>query len=265
MFTIEEMEFFQQVRNQTILFIFFGIWSSWQHGKYKWALRAYSVSAIYQEMAIIGSVMYSYDIFKDYTLSATVENSMYMIISWTHLIIVIESLVTSSIQVKLIQKFSQVDHLLSARLKVEIPYTKERRKTFARNFFLLTTIILMKGFVSGYLHYHNKVLVSWYPALYSIWIMCLRTIQIILFAYLMRCRLTVINSELICIQHVFNTHLRTENRRQRASISKIIYHRIKTLKKIYGILYEACELVNKVFGWSLLAITTQCFVDFTFK
>lgn len=261
------MVFFKQIRQLIILFIFFGLWSSWWPGsKYKWILRIFSIYSVHQELMIVTSVIYSYDLFKNHTLSAKVENCMYMIISLTHLVIVIESLVKRDAQVKLIQKFTLVDHLFSTRLKIRIPYKKEKCQTFVRNFTLLSIIILLKSVVSGYLHYHSKILISWYPALFSIWIMCLRTIQVILFVFVMRCRLMLINNELKCIHSAFDMEAKYEDSRQRVFFSKYTaYNRIKILKKIYGELYEVYELVNEIFGWSILAITTQCFVDFTFN
>lgn len=260
-----KMVFFKQVRQLTILFIVFGLWSTWKTKKSKW-ICAYSICSVYQELAIVSTVIYSYDIFNNDTLSATVENCMYLIISLTHLVILIESLVTRDSQVKLIKKFSLVDHLISTKLKVKIPYRKERRETFARNFILLWIIILLKGTISGYLHYLNKIFVSWYPALFSIWIMCLRTIQVTLYVYLLRCRLMLINDELKCIQSEFGEETSNDGNRRRVTFNRYsVYNRIKTLKNIYSQLFDCCELVNKTFGWSLLAIITQCFVDFTFN
>lgn len=259
------MVFFKQVRNLTILFIVFGLWSTWKTKKSKW-IRAYSICSVYQELVIVSAVIYSYDIFNNDTLSATVENWMYLVISLTHLVVLIESLVTHDSQVKLIKKFSIVDHLISTKLKVKIPYRREKCETFARNFIFIWIIISLKGTISGYLHYLNKIFVAWYPALFSIWIMCLRTIQVTLYVYLLRCRLKLINNELKCIQSEFGEETSNDGNTRRVTFTRYsVYNRIKTLKNIYSQLFDCCELVNETFGWSLLAIITQCFVDFTFN
>lgn len=100
--------------------------------------------------------------------------------------------------------------------------------------------------------------------------MRLRCVQVLFFVYLLRSRLIHVNDKVKEILTVQNAHTADGNVMYDAKNIVFIldtanskystYDRLLNLKQIYGELYEICELINVTFGWSLLAVVTQCFV-----
>lgn len=253
------MAFFKQMRLYFVLFICFGLWSTWKNFKYKKILRFFAVSSVQQEFMSFLSVIFNYNIFEDYSLSTTIANWLYIVVSLTHFIIALESLYKAESQVKLIEQFGLVDDLFSQKLGILIPYRQERWAMFKRNVVFMVLVILFKVITTTILHFQDEVFDFWYPALYSTWIMRLRIVQIIFFVCLIRNRLRLINDELKAIQRVLDNKFGCTS----IQIGNDIFKRLLNLKMVYGELYDTCILMNRTFAWSILSIFIQCFVDFT--
>ncbi|XP_055326596.1 gustatory receptor 23a-like [Sitodiplosis mosellana] len=106
--------------------------------------------------------------------------------------------------------------------------------------------------------------------MYSNTLMRLRPIQVLLFVYLLRTRLILINEELKTIHAAAirksNGISQTQSKRRhrnRPSEELSINCRLITLKHIYSALNESFELINEAVGWSMVAFTMQTFVEFT--
>lgn len=106
--------------------------------------------------------------------------------------------------------------------------------------------------------------------------MRLRCVQVLFFVCLMRARLILISDKIKEILDTKNAQTSNTNHFEAAndvrnivfvldtSAAKCtIYDKLLNLKQIYGELYEISETINISFGWSLLAVITQCFIDFT--
>lgn len=267
------MVFFKQMRIYFFFFIFFGLWSTWENLKYKLQIKVCSFFSIALVFVWSLTAYFLNNFYAFNSLSNTVANFMFILIVITHLTIVVESFCQKEAQVKLIQNITLSDQLFNTKLKVIMPYHREKCEIFARGFILILTVLLAKIIIAIYA-WDKKLNFSFmYPAIYSILILRLRSIQILFFVYLLRNRLILINDELKNIQSALNVQF-NEARSSCCIASKIlisskssvkisINDRIMYLKQIYKELYESCELINKAFGWSLLSVTTQAFVDFT--
>lgn len=110
--------------------------------------------------------------------------------------------------------------------------------------------------------------------------MRMRCIQVIVFALLLRFRIDLINGKVEEILMAINQRERGKLLKRRQFVGTgeeetifildtsdarytSTYERLLHIKHIYGELYEACDWINASFGWSLLAIVTQCFIHFT--
>lgn len=252
-------------------FLIFGLWPSWPSSKYKSSLLLYSIFSIFLVFAIFTSAIFVNQVLDDDTLSAAVGYSFILSILSTHLIIVLESMFHRKTQLKLVQKFANVDHLFSTKLQFLISYRNQRVALLIRTSLLLGTLIAVKVGLVFHLYYQARLGIFWYHCFFSIWIMRLRCVQFLLFVYLLRARLILVNDkvkEILNARHQYsgttvNVWQPITNTRNLAfvldnSIPKFsIYDRLLNLKQIYGELYEICELINITFGWSLLAIITQ--------
>lgn len=260
------MAFFKDFRNYLCLFSIFGLWTYWQKSKCTCLFRWNSAYQVFSEISVVSYVLtVTYKAFVNSSLSQNVANWLYVIITLTHMVIASESFIKRKYEALLIEKFDAVDRLFDVKLKIQIPYKRQRRQLFWRFFIVLASIFYLKGALSAFLHYHNEMFISWYPALYSIWIMTLRSIQVVFFVFLVRSRLQLIDSELEKLQTPQDVEMEFGEFGQSEFLRIFVYRRIKNLKQIYAELFEICTLINATFGWSLLAVFVQCFVDFTFN
>lgn len=268
-----KISFFEEMRIFIGIFLLFGLWPTWQTTRYKYVLIVYSIFSISIVFGIFLSAIYINKVLEDNTLSTAVAYSFLLSILATHLIIVLQSLFYRKSQMKLIQKFSNVDRLFSTKLQISMSYQKEKTAMFIRFSSLLFAFVSIKVALMFHLHYSGRLSNFWYHCLFSIWIMRLRCVQVLFFVYLMRARLILISDKVkeILAAKTNNTNqfdIIGDTRNivfvlDTSAAKYSVYDRLLSLKQIYGELYEICELINNQFGWSLLAIITQCFIDFT--
>lgn len=264
------------MRGFIAFFLVFGLWPTWQTTKYKNLLFVYSVFSILLVFGIFFSAIFINKVLEDNTLSTAVAYSFLFSILSTHLIIVLQSLFYRKTQMKLIQKFSYVDRLFNTKLDIFLSYHREKRALLIRFMSLVFIFVAIKIGLITHLHYMNRLNSFWYHCLFSIWIMRLRCVQVLFFVYSLRSRLILVNdkvNEILTARNIQTTnarqlHQNNDNRNvvfvlDTSNAKYSTYDRLLNLKQIYGELYEICELINITFGWSLLAIITQCFIDFT--
>lgn len=254
------MTFFKQISNYIVFFIIFGLWTTWRNSKYFWLLQIYSCTLIIAAFVLNFASVLMDEFSESLSLSSTISTLSLITILLTHLVIVIETPCKSIAQVLLIEKFTNVDRTFHTGLSVSIPYRKEMRKLFSHTFLLISVVFITTTTIwanSIYLHQTNNFM---YSCMYSSCIMRLRLIQVLFFVYLVRSRLIWINRELIDIRNVSDTN-QFDN--ENVDDKLTVYGRLIHFKQVYGELYEICQLINTIFGWSLLALFIQSFSDFT--
>lgn len=265
------------MRNYIVLFILFGLWSTWwQNSEFKIQIRVCSLLSILLVFCGFSSAYFFDKFYASSTLSNTVANLLFIFIIITHSIIVIESIYQKKAQTKLIQSLSLADHLFNTKSKVMIPYHKEKSEIFTRCSLIISIVIFVNVLITLYTNYLDLDFNLLYPPMYSYLVMCLRSVQIIFFVCLLRSRLILVIEELKDIQNILNVQPDDDN--QSKSIGRdtriqlisnnslerrSINNRLMNLKQIYTELYRSCEQIRKVFGCSLLVITIQAFVEFT--
>lgn len=101
--------------------------------------------------------------------------------------------------------------------------------------------------------------------MYSTWITRSRFVQVIFFVYLLRERLKFFNLQLNRLRNSANRLLTNQeiDDLDIALSKQTVFEQVFHLKEAYGQLYDTCGLINKAFGWSLLTVVVQCFVDIT--
>lgn len=269
--------FLDEMRVFNGFFLIFGLWPTWSSHKFKRLLLFYSIFSISLVFFIFVSAIYINKVLEDNSLSSAIAYSFLFSILTTHLIIVIQSLFYRNAQFRLVQKLSNVDRLFNTKLKIFISYRNEKKELFIRMTLLLVTFVLIKVGLMWHLYSQKRFGSFWCHCLYSIWIMRLRCVQVLFFVYLLRSRLILVNEkvkEILTARNLHSAYNQTEWQpivdtrnivfvMDNSNTKYSTYERLLNLKQIYGELYEICELINITFGWSLLAITTQCFIDFT--
>lgn len=261
------MEFFNEKRNYILCFLFFSLWSFYKNSKYTILFQVYSVLLT---ASVIGSFVYGVylDHFHEHaTLTVSVRICLFVIMLLAYLIVAIESLYKSKAQKELIQRFSIVDHSFNNKLGIGIPYKRERRESFVRISFFVSIILIVNIYNTIE---SNYTVFTVYSLTCSIWVVCLRSVQVMFFVYLTQKRLILINEELVYIRNVVNSQFKYVNQRQgsgpstdSAAKKNFVYNRILNTKLIYEQLYDIYEMLTHMFGFSLLAIFIQSFFSLT--
>lgn len=272
--------FFEEFRWFIGIFIFFGVWSSWQNDKHKTLFIINSVFSIHSVFATFVSAIFVFDVINDNSLSNVIAYLLLLSVLATHLVIVMQSLFYRAAQMKLLDKFAYVDHLLNTKLNIMPSYRKQKREILVRIvIFSIALAIIHIGLIAQ-LYLFEFLDSYWYHNFYSMWIMRLRCIQMLFFVYLLKLRLKLLTKKMQEILDSSNSH-DTNHRIDKAktlsnsrnvifvldtetsNTKEHLFDRLLFLKQIYGELHEVCELINQTFGWSLLAIFTQSFIEFT--
>lgn len=160
--------FFVEMRGFIAFFLMFGLWPTWQSNKFKYTLIIYSIFSISIVFGIFLSAVYINKVLDDNTLSTAVAYSFLFSVLSTHLIIVLQSLFYRKAQMKLIQKFSQVDRLFNNKLHIFISYRKEKKALFVRLASLLIIFVCIKFGLMLHLHYSERLTSFWYHCLFSV-------------------------------------------------------------------------------------------------
>lgn len=262
------------MRSFVILFLIFGLMPIWKNGKFKYLLLTHFILSVGFIFGIIVSFFFINDVIQENNLSSVVSLSFLFSAIFTHLIVLLQAFVYRSKQIKLFEIFHNVDKLFRNKLQSHNLYAREKRQLFRQLSIILSILLTIKiCLIISVASYA----IFWYHCLYSIFIIRVTCIQIIYFVNLLKNRLVLVDEklkEIIIGQSIANNGISIYSDKQALrqniifildnSYSKCtIYERLIYLKRVYGKLYEICEVINQAFGWSLLAITAQGFIDFT--
>lgn len=267
------MSFFNQMHNFLVVFVVFGLWSSLNHFQHKLILRICSSFSIFLGIFSFFSALLFEHLHPLSTISNVVANSLYMLTVSTFLITIAETFIKRNIQMQIIEKFTIIDQLFHTKLNVVIPYAKEKWEIGVWISILLSAEILMDFVSLAKQLSRNYIFNLYFPSVYLSFILFSRLNQVIFFVNLLRTRLILMKDELTQFQHIImvqsnqfqNHHIGQTNAVHLDNPTNIFsgYDRILLLKQIFGELYSTRELVNSAFGWSLVSIFIQFFVQFT--
>lgn len=260
-----EKEFFKQMRIYFLYFNLFGMWSVWQNSKHKLFFQAH---LILSSMVVLSKYIYAVflnRLFERNSLLGNLNNFLFIFIFASHLTIIFESFSSAAVQLQIVENFSLFDRYFSMKFGVRIQYRRQKLKLFVLSSMLMMPVILTNIMIVLYIYIWKAAFLNGLLSMYSTWITRSRFFQVIFFVYLLRERLKIIDFELNRLQK--STHSILVNREIRAfdiALSKqCTFQRLLRLKKAYAQLYDTYELINNTFGWSLLTIVVQCFVDVT--
>lgn len=278
---LKRRTFTSEIREFLIILSIFGLWPSGHTSKYRFFFAIYSILSMLLAVFICISALFILRIFEDSTLSVAVAYSFVLSGLFAHSVIIAQAFFYRNEQQRLVTKFAYVDELLQKKLRVNLSYDKEKRQILIRILAISFTLFAIKIAFFGHLYLRNafqlQALGFWLHCMYSVFIMRLRCLQVLVFVLLLRSRINILNTKVKEILMTHNRHLGLSSTRwTSASDGKEViflldvstkfhstYDRLLYIKQIYGELYEICEWMNMTFGWSLLAIVTQCFVEFT--
>lgn len=215
-------------------------------------------------------VVYIQTVLKDAkSLSILTLKSLFMVNLITTLTSFIQSDVSKSVSMNLLNKLDEIDRVLQKKLSVKIDYDKELRRTrntigLAILIFLIVSVVVLslafttlKAFTPIFLRKIAGILIF------------VRCMQFLFFIQILHFRLLLVNNT---IKALLSKKLNDSKKFNKIALfikeaesqrEVSLYDKLMILKNIHDSLWKSCQLVNELFGWSLLIIVSAFFIDFT--
>jgi hypothetical protein len=248
------------------LFQLFGLFPS------SFLLKIYSLIYFTTIIGIFISAFWIFPVLEDNnSLSLLVGGLVFVGILLTHLMNVLQAFTSRKEQARIYQKFDEIDLLLSNQLLVKVDYRSLRRRLIGKYLLIAITLFLIHiaSIVSVTI---NKLFFNYYVHLIlPVAVIRFRCIQNMFYVDLIRAKLDMMNMKLDDIIHrnhdkmafiIFADKLqKLDKKKGGGGGGKVgntsLYDQIMTLKQIYGKIFDVCNLINSVFGWSLLFIVSR--------
>lgn len=187
-----------------------------------------------------------------------------------HLTIVIQAFLCRHQQQQLFQKYGKVDCVLQQKLHYKAQHgDSEIRSIWIKVAIILAILITVNVILVIRMYNIEGLKTFWLHNFMAMMLIRLRCIQTIVYVSLLENRLTIINEVLNGFVGneeqqviVWDKAVEKQNKISRVH-NKIKFRQLMHLKDVYGLLFEAKELIEDAFGWSLLVIFVQNFVSFT--
>ncbi|XP_070501511.1 putative gustatory receptor 2a [Chironomus tepperi] len=207
----------------------------------------------------------------DNSLSLLVGGLVFVGILLTNLMNITQAFFSVNQQTEIYRKFDQIDLKLANQLLVHTDYKRIRRRLIVK-YILLCLVLFVIHVISIVSVTVYGVAFSYYVHLIiPVGVIRLRCIQNMFYVDLINEKLKSMNQKLndmISRNHdkmafILFSHKLQKFDVQEKKISSSLYEQIITLKQIYGKIFDVSNLINDVFGWSLLFVVTQYFIEFT--
>jgi len=198
----------------------------------------------------------------DNSLSLLVGGLVFVGVLLTNLMNIAQAFFSVNQQTEIYRKFDQIDMMLANQLLIHTDYKKIRRQLIIK--YTLMLLVLLG------IHVVSIVSVTIYGVAFSYYVhliipvgaIRLRCIQNMFYVDLINEKLKSMNQKLndmINRNHDKMAYILFSHKLQKfdvkeKKISSSLYEQIITLKQIYGKIFDVSNLINDVFGWSLLFV-----------
>lgn len=237
------------------LFQLFGLYPS------NLLLKIYSMFNLFITVVIFFSAFFIFHVLEDdNSLSLLVGGLVFVGILMTQMMNTFQAYFSRNEQSQIYQKFDEIDLLLSNNLLVSVNYKNVRRRLIIKYTFIgivlavihITSIISVTVNHRSFNYYVHLIL--------PVAVIRFRCIQNMFYVDLINSKLQSMNHKLTdIIQHKKDkmSYILFADRLQKHdkfNAKHSCYDQLMTLKQIYGKIFDVCNLINDVFGWSLLFI-----------
>ncbi|CAO1377222.1 unnamed protein product [Diamesa hyperborea] len=264
--------FSEELSGFVTIFQFFATFPSTGNPLGNVLLKIYSLLNLFGIVCIFVSAFFINHVLEDNnSLSLLVGGLVFCGLLLCHGINVLQAYLSRNEQQMIYQKFDEIDYLLQNQLLVNIKYQDLRRKFYGK--FLIVALILFTIHCASIVSViMNKVLLRYYLHLIiPVTIIRIRCMQNMFYVDLINEKLMLMNQKLEDIVHKNRDKMsfilfadKLQNFDNKRDIKKqSLYDTILVLKQVYGKIWDISNCINDSFGWSLLAIVTQYFIEFT--
>lgn len=264
-------KFSEEVNSLVVFFQFFGLAPFARDQNLSRILYIYSLIHLFAIIMVFVSGVFINDIFTDNfgSLSTIVGGLVFSGLIFCHFLVVLHAFTSRKEQMEIFDKFDQIDNIFQKKLNSTIKYVELKKKY--RNKIIIVSVILLiiKGIFIGAILFNLTNPSYWMHCFYSLFVIRVRCIQNMFYVDVVTDKVEMINTklnELISLDKDKNNKIIFLERYQNNDFKiykKPIYDQVQLLKQAYGFVWDITNLINDSFGWSLLAITTQGFIEFT--
>ena len=200
----------------------------------------------------------------DNSLSLLVGGLVFVGILFTNLMNIAQAFFTVNKQTEIYRKFDQIDLTLANQLHVHIDYKKIRRRLIIKYTLLILALIAIHGVSIVSVTYYGVAFSYYVHLIIPVGATRLRCVQNMFYVDLINEKLKSMNQKLndmVSRNHDKMAYILFSHKLQKfdvkeKTISSSLYEQIITLKQIYGKIFDVSNLINDVFGWSLLFVVS---------
>lgn len=202
------------------------------------------------------------------SLSSIVASLVLATVIVTQTLNILQAFLNRQEQLEMVSLFTSIDVLLERQLLTRIDYKKIKNKFYVK-FGVALMILLFVQIIFIVLVVNSRGNYFWLYHAFPALSLRIRCFQNMFYVDMVTEMLRILNARLENLidnrESKLNLILFVDRLRERKNLNEEnpLYEEILLLKQIYGKVWDICNLINDSFGWSLLAITTQYFIEFT--
>lgn len=264
-------KFSDEINSLLVFFQFFGLAPFARDQNLSRILYIYSLLHLFAIFMVFISGVFINDIFTDNfgSLSTLVGGLVFSGLIFCHFLVVLQAFTSRNEQMEIFDKFDEIDSIFQKKLNATIKYVELKRKYRNKIIIVCVIILIIKAIFIGAIIINLSNPSYWIHCFYSLFVIRIRCIQNMFYVDLVKDKIEMINSklnEIISLDKDKINKIIFLERFQNNDFKiykKPVYDQVQLLKQAYGFVWDISNLINDSFGWSLLAITTQGFIEFT--
>lgn len=203
------------------------------------------------------------------TLAAIVGRLVICGLTTTAIFILIQAVVFRDEQKQILERFDDINNIMKNKLFININNERLAKKYRVKLLGMVAVLVSVTIFNFIALEYFDQKLSYLFHCLPPILIIRARCLQNIFLVDLIDEHLVYFNLKL---EEIIENKLDKLNAilfvmkyqsNDFRHVKRPVYDEINILKDVYGKIWDITNLINDAFGWSLLAIATQNFIEFT--
>lgn len=271
---LNSVAFSHEVRRFSYWFKCFGLSPFAEEGSWSVILLIYSGVLLAVTILLVCSAFFVANIFEQSsagTLASLVGQLVFCGLIATNGIILLQAVIFRPEAKQIEERFDAIYSLMREKLLVDISANRMKSKSFWKLFSII--VFLVGGAAANIcaLVYYDEPLGYFLHSLWPIVIIRARCIHNIYLVDLITQYLTLFNGKLTDIvartaQEGLSPEWIKMNYAQKDFgylANRTPYSELMILKDVYGYIWDITNLINDTFGWSLLAVATQNFIEFT--
>lgn len=268
------VKFTLELRYSLIGFKIFGLAPYSDQQSWNVALLLYSAFLVALTLLCACSAFFLADIFSSQastgTLASIIGQLMFCGLVATSLINLLQAVIFREEATQLEERLDTIHSLITEKLFIEISCAHIQRRLCWKIFAIVLFLIVVYGANFYALAHYNESVGYNLHSLWPIVIIRARCIHNIFQVDLITAFLSFLNAKLEAIVEISSRHKPTDQFEQikyaQAEFKQLTrspYTELMILKDVYGYVWDITNLINDAFGWSLLAVATQNFIEFT--